>query len=502
MRLPPWMWKVLRSRKTRIALACAPFAFCLLVLLFYFGTSWWGRSLAERQLHEFELAGFVVDPEKYWFPAANPEDDLFQDPLFQQELRDPALNRLVPGNTKASSRARRLPGAESRLARMTDLARWVNPPAPDDRTAAEQLLKEHHAAMERLEALRPVLSLSKQAVWPVKTSPDPTKLTNVVEPMMKLKRAAEAAGEIAVLHLATGDTDKAAGAVQAMLDVIRLELDPKPTPVSVIIADTVFQKVQRVIWEGVMRGGWSDGQLQALDQSLAALRPQQAAVTSHLGEIALLRSQTKWFLTTTRALPEIDIDLPRTWDPTEIWEKTKMTARQFRSPGLELAKGVKWQREFLDGTARSGGAPRERFTPQDLAEFRRIAGASEMDSLNFMGGASQLSFLALSTLRMETTIAITRAGIALERYRLRTGKGAYPNSLEALVPDFLPEVPMDPIGSRQLQYRLQADGSPQLWSVGGNFTDDGGLPHSDFTEGDLIWITRPIPGFTERDLRR
>ena len=103
---------------------------------------------------------------------------------------------------------------------------------------------------------------------------------------------------------------------------------------------------------------------------------------------------------------------------------------------------------------------------------------------------------------MEAMIAITRTGIALDRYRLRTGNGTYPTSLEALVPDFLPEMPTDPLGTGQLHYQLQADGSPHVWSVGGNFTDDGGLPHVDFDQGDLIWITRPIPGFTEKDFRR
>jgi hypothetical protein len=130
------------------------------------------------------------------------------------------------------------------------------------------------------------------------------------------------------------------------------------------------------------------------------------------------------------------------------------------------------------------------------------AASSRVDSSYFLGGGKALAFIANSALRMETTIAITRTGIALERYRLRTGNSSYPVSFEALVPDFLPEVPLDPFGSQPLRYQLQADGSPHVWSVGSNLIDDGGLPCFDFDEGDLIWITRPIPGFTEKDFRR
>ena len=510
MRLPPWMWRVIRSRKTKIFLACAPFAFCLLVLLFYFGTSWWGRSRVERQLRDFESAGYVVDPEKYWLPSIPAQDDLFQDPLFQEEQRDRVLLPLNPGHTKIPNLAKRLPKAEPSLARMTELSRWLNPPMPDDRTAAELLLKEHHAAVERLEVLRPVFARSKQAVWPVEMAGNDfgggPELASVAGPMIRLRHSAQAAGEIAVLHFAAGDADKSAAAVAAMLDIVRLEMEPKPALVSVILADVLLRNIQAVIWEGVVRGSWSDAHLQAFDKSLASFRPQQAGLKSHLGEIALLRSQTKWLLASRRALPEIEIDWPagsRKWEPSAIWDATKEAAGQLRSPGLELAGGVKSQREFLDAVPRADGAPRERFTAQNLDEFRRIDETSGRTSLEFTGGAQALVILASSTLRMETTIALTRTGIALERYRVGKGNGTYPDSLAALVPDFLPEVPMDPLGTQPLHYQLQADGSPHLWSVGGNFTDDGGKPHFDFTEGDLIWITRPLPGFTtEKDLRR
>ncbi len=510
MRLPPWLWKLLASRKTKIVLACSPFAFCLLVLLFYFAVSWWGRSQAERHLKDMESAGYAVDPEEYWVPATDPRNDLFHDATFQQEVGDSLLVPLSPGYTKVPNLAKRLPRAEPSLARVTDLAHWFDPPMADDRVAAELLLKERHDAVMRLEALGPVLSRCKEAVWPVKRERSEftggVELASVAEPMMKLRLLSEAAAELAIVHLIVGERDKAAEAVEAMLNLARLEMDPKPSFTSVILADVMLKRTQAVIWEGVMRGGWSGYQLKGFDQSLAALRPQQAAVKSYLGEIAHLRSHTRGSLSHyARALPEMDEDWLRdwTWDRQEIWDKTKEIASGLRPPGTELAEGVKSQRECFDRAARLDGASGGRFTRQDLIEFRRMSEASrDTILLSFANTGDTLGFLSGSGLRMETTIALTRTGIALERYRLRTGDGRYPASLEALVPDFLPEVPADPFGTGQLHYQLQADGSPQVWSVGGNLTDDGGKPNRDFERGDLIWITRPIPGFTEKDFRR
>jgi hypothetical protein len=64
------------------------------------------------------------------------------------------------------------------------------------------------------------------------------------------------------------------------------------------------------------------------------------------------------------------------------------------------------------------------------------------------------------------------AAIALERHRLSAGK--LPDALDALVPVFVADVPRDPMDGMPLRYRLHEDGSYLLYSVGLNFTDEGG----------------------------
>ena len=73
----------------------------------------------------------------------------------------------------------------------------------------------------------------------------------------------------------------------------------------------------------------------------------------------------------------------------------------------------------------------------------------------------------------QASVDLARMAIALERYRLAHGE--YPESLDALAPQFMEKVPHDVIGGRPLHYRRTDDGQFVLYSVGWNETDDGGV---------------------------
>jgi hypothetical protein len=83
--------------------------------------------------------------------------------------------------------------------------------------------------------------------------------------------------------------------------------------------------------------------------------------------------------------------------------------------------------------------------------------------------------------------------VALERYR--RDRGAYPASLDALVPAYLPAVPLDRCTGRPLLYRL-AGGLPLVYSTGPDGDDDGGrLPDRVLGDGIGIWQDQyPSPG--------
>ncbi|HLQ44865.1 MAG TPA: hypothetical protein VK137_09065, partial [Planctomycetaceae bacterium] len=65
----------------------------------------------------------------------------------------------------------------------------------------------------------------------------------------------------------------------------------------------------------------------------------------------------------------------------------------------------------------------------------------------------------------------TLVTIALTVYHRRHGQ--WPERLEQLCPDLLPEVPLDRFDGQSLRYRI-LDGRPLLYSVGRNRIDEGG----------------------------
>jgi hypothetical protein len=99
----------------------------------------------------------------------------------------------------------------------------------------------------------------------------------------------------------------------------------------------------------------------------------------------------------------------------------------------------------------------------------------------------------------ETERQMTLVAIALRRFQLRHGE--LPPSLERLVPEFLPAVPQDYLGARPLAYRVQADGSCMLYSVGDDGKDDGGDPNPSPGGRNGLWSGRdavwPAPARTE-----
>ena len=85
-----------------------------------------------------------------------------------------------------------------------------------------------------------------------------------------------------------------------------------------------------------------------------------------------------------------------------------------------------------------------------------------------------LARLARKVMGVEAARQMAITAIALKRYQLK--HGAYPTNLKSPVPEFLPKVPLDPVDGNPLRYRLNADGTFLLYSVGENGKDDGGDP--------------------------
>ncbi|MCC6822552.1 MAG: hypothetical protein IT579_17620, partial [Verrucomicrobia subdivision 3 bacterium] len=101
----------------------------------------------------------------------------------------------------------------------------------------------------------------------------------------------------------------------------------------------------------------------------------------------------------------------------------------------------------------------------------------------------------------QTQVDLARVACGLERYRLAHNQ--YPETLDALAPQFITKLPHDVINGQPLKYRRTDDGSFVLYSIGWNEKDDGGFgplnkdsktvyrrdegKSVNLTEGDWVW---------------
>lgn len=88
-------------------------------------------------------------------------------------------------------------------------------------------------------------------------------------------------------------------------------------------------------------------------------------------------------------------------------------------------------------------------------------------------------------LRAEATVHIARTAVALERYYLN--QSTYPETLTELVPQYLPQLPIDPIDRKTLRYHRHQSDQFILYSIGANESDDGGEINKNYNEGDWVW---------------
>lgn len=75
--------------------------------------------------------------------------------------------------------------------------------------------------------------------------------------------------------------------------------------------------------------------------------------------------------------------------------------------------------------------------------------------------------IALHKLRINTVVS----AIALERYHRKYQK--WPDAMDALIPEFLEEIPLDPFVQQPLSYVVK-EGQPYVYSLGANGTDEEG----------------------------
>ena len=99
-----------------------------------------------------------------------------------------------------------------------------------------------------------------------------------------------------------------------------------------------------------------------------------------------------------------------------------------------------------------------------------------------------LANIARRSAEAQTVVNQAALACALERHRLASGQ--FPETLLALVPRFVSQMPNDALTGQSYKYHRTDDGQFVLYSVGWNEKDDGGVPGKtlfDAKQGDWVW---------------
>ena len=220
----------------------------------------------------------------------------------------------------------------------------------------------------------------------------------------------------------------------------------------------------------LMRISFAGAAIRGLERSLSLTTFREA----QLQELRDMLGRTRDTLDFTEALvTERCVMLENCRNPARLGPSGQVSATRI-VPGLR----VTWLSDTLDTMADYLEAvrqpPRER-----LARCREIEGRIRQLPLwhvmiKIMTPA--VTRIVELDLRARAHLDLATTALAIERYRLATGK--VPGQLEDLAPQYLQQVPVDPFDGKPIRYE---PGSPGylLYSVGEDGRDDGGRERND-----------------------
>jgi hypothetical protein len=247
----------------------------------------------------------------------------------------------------------------------------------------------------------------------------------------------------------------------------------KPTTlVAAMINVAVAGLYADIIGKNLQMHAWQETQLLGLEKQLSEVHlmiPVAAAFRSEPAADArtLEKASTKDITAALGADGNLLRIAPRGWILQNIANETP-----FFYPAVEA---FDIDREYMSPGACKDGAKRLEQFVAHKSPYRIFA--SHLIPNIFKA--------AQTTARNQNLINQALAACALERYRI--ANGSYPDSLDALAPQFIEKLPHDIINGGPLKYR-KTDNSFVLYSIGWNEKDDGGIQDTKNPEnGDWVW---------------
>ncbi|HAB15593.1 MAG TPA: hypothetical protein DCE44_03990 [Verrucomicrobiales bacterium] len=405
-------------------------------------------SETTRRLAQLRAEGLPTTPAELdrWY-AAVPADENIAIPLLDAvtSLRLPAntdTNLPFVGHAATPPRGQAL--AEPVRSRMVALV-------ADNRESLEGI----HAALQRPRVRFPV-NLSAGA-------------NTLLPHLPSLKRSAQALALEALLAADQGNSDRAS---RALLDGLRVgqTLRHDPVLISGLVGLACETMTTGAAEHVLSRGILSDSQLRELQSAFHRAATNQNFYASIVGEICMAdqirhmsaSNAVAWFGASAGTSMSEVIGTARLW----MYVAMGMNRRDY---GVALA--------VLDDLRLNARRP----FPERLRGAETISEATQRRlSANYLPLASGMiageASTAAKDARSTAILEAAAVACAVERFRL-VHTNRLPESLDSIVPEFLPVIPPDPMDGQPLRYRPLTNGYV-VYSIGEDNHDSDGIEFS------------------------
>jgi hypothetical protein len=242
------------------------------------------------------------------------------------------------------------------------------------------------------------------------------------------------------------------------------------------------------VWEGLVTHQWNEAQLVALQAAFEETDLFGNFATAEQGERLCVAGTIRRLMREPSEGPELFNDSP-------------MAVFVFHAApkGWFYQNGLTYDRFYTEAYLPGMDWEHRQINPHLIEHIEDSFEATRNTPYNLL---SKLCLMGMTTMTAKAALALTSVdeaalACALERYRLTHGR--FPESLDALVPQFIAKLPYDVITGLSLKYRRTTDGQFVLYSVGWNQKDDGGkATWPDRAAGDWVWFSQPQPSASER----
>jgi hypothetical protein len=526
-------------RRGLFTLAC----FATLIALFYAEEDWRGWHAWNQFKHEWEAKGEHFDFASIVPPPVPDEQNFAMAPIWVESMKavlGPKNSREWFGDKYAENgRTNFVDRLDMPLARnysdwptngvgswqkatLTDLKPWQNyyrtlaaktnlfPVAAQPQSPAQDVLLALSKYDSTIEELRQASQLPYSR-FPLDYESQPPAAI-LLPHLAALKRCSQVIRLRAIAELQDNESQRALDDVKLslrLIDSIRTE----PFLISHLVRIAILQITLQPIYEGLAERKWSDAQLADLDSELAKLDFLSDYESAMRGErnlgianIEFLRHPNTQNQILRR--PRLHYIAPFFSLIQELSNLSGENDENFQMDFQTLALGfgpsgwlvqnelriaqfdTKWYLPIVDHETQTISPAKAHAVGNALdREIRHQTPENLLERL-FMPA---LGSTAVKFADAQSSTDLARVAIALERYRLAHGE--FPESLDALAPQFIAKVPHDIIGGQPLKYRREADGQFVLYSIGWNEKDDGGVvaftkgktPSLDIANGDWVW---------------